>query len=222
MRKETPAVPNIPPVKVVRFETVISTGPFPDSPTFERIQRELREAVDHVRWPKGAVDFRIYPQSGKKRSEGNGVKPIKLGFQDLLKSRGWLLEQRQPRSDSDKRKALMPGAFDAWVDLQPDGFLPFVAEWETGNISSSHRALNKMAIAMLERRLIGGVLVLPTRNLAQFLTDRVGNYEEIEPYLPLWRSLKVKGFLGLMAVEHDGQSWDVERIPKGSDGRAVG
>jgi hypothetical protein len=215
-------VPKMPPVKVVRFEAIISNGPFPESETFHRVERELREAVDHVRWPRGAGQFTIFPQSGKKRLEGNGVKPIKLGFQDLLKSRGWLLEQRQRRRDSDKRTALMPGAFDAWVDLQSEGFLPFVAEWETGNISSSHRALNKMAIAMLEKRLVGGVLVLPTRNLARFLTDRVGNYEEIEPYVPLWQSLKARGYLGLIAVEHDGESLDVERIPKGSDGRAIG
>jgi hypothetical protein len=209
-------------VKVVRFETLVSNGPFPGTSTFERLQRELVEAVDHVRWPTGARDFTIYPQSGKKRTEGNGVKPIKLGFQELLKSRGWLLEQRQRRTDSDKRRALMPGAFDAWVDLTSEGYLPFVAEWETGNISSSHRALNKMAIAMLDKRLVGGVLVLPTRSLARYLTDRVGNYEEIEPYFPLWQSLKVDGFLGLLAVEHNGISWNVERIPKGSDGRAVG
>jgi hypothetical protein len=56
---------------------------------------------------------------------------------------GWRLEEPYPHADEDKAAALRPGAFDAWLDLAQYGAPPFVAEWETGNISPSHRALNK-------------------------------------------------------------------------------
>ncbi len=57
----------------------------------------------------------------------------------------------------------------------------FAIEWETGNISSSHRALNKMTIGLAQGILDYGILILPSREMYQWLTDRVGNFEEIEP-----------------------------------------
>ena len=74
---------------------------------------------------------------------------------------------------------------------------------------------------MLKGALVGGVLILPTRDLYKYLTDRVGNYKEIEPYFPLWQSIPVKiGVLAVIAVEHDSVSQNVPRIPKGTDGRS--
>jgi hypothetical protein len=97
-----------------------------------------------------------------------------------------------------------------------------VVEWETGNISSSHRAINKMALALLFRRISGGLLVLPTRDLYRYLTDRAGNYRELEPYFPLFSALQVaEGYLGVLAVEHDATSYSVPRIAKGTSGRAL-
>ena len=79
-----------------------------------------------------------------------------------------------------------------------------------------------MALGLLKNILIGGILILPTRELYQYLTDRVGNYRELAPYFPLWKSLKVEeGFLGIIAVEHDYTSPDVPRIKKGTNGRAL-
>jgi hypothetical protein len=98
----------------------------------------------------------------------------------------------------------------------------FGVEWETGNISSSHRAMNKMALAIINQVLVGGILILPTRGMYRYLTDRVGNFPELAPYFPLWRSLRVtKGFLAVVAVEHDAASKHVPRIPKGTNGRAL-
>lgn len=98
----------------------------------------------------------------------------------------------------------------------------FVLEWETGNISSSHRAINKMCLGLLDGTLIGGVLVVPTRAMYKYLTDRVGNFTELEPYFRFWRRCPVKeGLLAVIAIEHDGVSRDVQRIPKGTDGRAL-
>ena len=79
-----------------------------------------------------------------------------------------------------------------------------------------------MALGILKGNLIGGVLVLPSRKMYHYLTDRVGNFQEIEPYLPLWKSLNVKeGYLAIIEIEHDGVSKKVKRIPKGTDGRAL-
>jgi hypothetical protein len=91
-----------------------------------------------------------------------------------------------------------------------------------GNISSSHRAINKMALGILKKVLIGGVLILPTRAMYKYLTDRVGNFHDLEPYFPLWQALQVEeGFLAVIAIEHDAVSRSVPSYPKGTDGRAL-
>lgn len=122
-------------------------------------------------------------------------------------------------------KGTVPGAFDAHFTFTDEDSLPFVVEWETGNVSSTHRAVNRIALGVLEERIAGGVVILPSGALAPFLTDRIGNYPEMQPYLPLWRrwagTLAEKGYLGLVSIEHDAQSFDVPRIPKGTDGRAA-
>jgi len=89
-----------------------------------------------------------------------------------LSSLGWGLE-----TCLDIATLRRPGPIDATI---PVGNRLFCMEWETGNISSSHRALNKMALGILKGLLIGGALVLPTRAMYKYLTDRVGNFAEIE------------------------------------------
>ena len=70
--------------------------------------------------------------------------------------------------------------------------------------------------------LIGGFLIVPSDNLKIYLTDRIGNIGELRPYLTLWGSIPIKeGVLRIVVVEHDQTSFDVERIPKGTDGRAL-
>jgi hypothetical protein len=79
-----------------------------------------------------------------------------------------------------------------------------------------------MALGILKKILIGGALIVPTREMYKYLTDRIGNFPEIEPYFPLWRALRVEeGLLFVIAVEHDAVSRDVPRIKKGTDGRAL-
>ncbi len=132
---------------------------------------------------------------------------------------GWTLEARvfpQTPRNSDERS---PGKVDA---VRPTSVGPVALEWETGNISSSHRALNKMALGIMQKVLIGGVLIVPTRRFYAYLTDRVGNYEELKPYFPLWQSLAIQeGLLAIIAVEHDAEDTQAPRIAKGTDGRAL-
>jgi hypothetical protein len=98
----------------------------------------------------------------------------------------------------------------------------FAVEWETGNISSSHRAMNKLAMGLLKGVLIGGVLVTPTRNMYPYLTDRIGNFEELSPYFDIWKSMSIDdGLLAVMSIEQDDLSKEVPKFPKGTNGRAL-
>jgi hypothetical protein len=177
---------------------------------------------------KSAFRRRVYPHRARLGLASWPLTPIKEGFIEVLANRGWGREQRlhgwrrTMAEDEDTAADLRPGAFDAHLDNPGDGWPPFVIEWETGNISSSHRALNKMALGLLRGELSGGLLVLPTRKLYYYLTDRVGNVRELAPYFEMWRRLPVeRGYLGVIAVEHDDTSLDVPPIAKGTDGRAL-
>jgi hypothetical protein len=201
-------------MKIVREETLISCGNYSKSEDWKRTRASLHKAITEVDWPRGSGKFTIYPESGKKRGKGNGVKPIKNGLIEELSKQGWKPEQSLNIANVQK-----PGKLDA-VLTTPHG--PVALEWETGNISSSHRALNKMALGLHKGILAAGILVVPSRELYKFLTDRVGNMSELDPYLDLWRSIPCEnGVLEIVAVEHDTTSKKVARIPKGTSGRAL-
>lgn len=178
---------------------------------------EIRAACNATTWPPGSADFAIYPESGKKRGMGNGVLPIRHGFVVELEHRGWGAEVAFPLKSAAGANF---GAMDAARSIE--GGLPFMVEWETGNISSSHRAMNKLALGLTSGVIAGGVLLVPTKDFARYLTDRIGNEWELLPYTPLWQSIRVtRGYLAIFAVEHDREDTNVERIPKGTDGRAL-
>jgi hypothetical protein len=201
-------------MKIIKIERLIDVGVFSGTEAWKTIEQNITQAIKAIQWPPGSGSFTLYDQPGKARGEGNGVKPIKDACMAHLKSLGWNLE-----SLVDIATLKHPGPLDA---TYPAGDRLFCVEWETGNISSSHRAVNKMALGILKKILIGGILILPTREMYKYLTDRVGNFPELEPYFPLWQALKVdEGFLGIIAIEHDAVSHSVPRIPKGTDGRAL-
>jgi len=201
-------------MKIVREETLLSCGKYAASREWKQTRKSLYKAICRVDWPRGSGIFTIYPEPGKGRRRGNGVKPIKLGLMEELQRQGWKLEERL-----DIAMLKRPGKLDAVLYTN---YGPVALEWETGNISSSHRALNKMALGLLKGVLACGILVVPSRELYKYLTDRVGNMEELEAYLDLWRSIPCKqGVLEIVAVEHDATSTKVPRIPKGTSGRAL-
>ncbi len=201
-------------MKIVRTERLIDDGEFSSSSLCKGIQDQIASAILSIEWPPGSGSFTLYDQPGKKRGEGNGVKPIKEACMAQFATMGWKLE-----TPVDIATVKRPGPMDATYKV---GNRLFCVEWETGNISSSHRALNKMALGILKKVLIGGILIVPTRSMYKYLTDRVGNFKELEPYFPLWKSIKVEdGFLAVIAVEQDAVSKNVPRIGKGTDGRAL-
>lgn len=193
-----------------RTEFLIRRGQFAYSHEFNQVLEEVHAAIQAVCWPPGNDQFIIYPEK-----QGNGVKPIKEGCMTALYDLGWRHEKRMSIVVNTG-----PGPVDA-VKTLPDS-RQFVLEWETGNVSSSHRALNKIATGLLEGVIVGGILIVPSRKMYYWLTDRIGNFREIEPYFPMWRDVTVdEGVLAVIEVEHDGTSQDVPRILKGTDGRAL-
>jgi len=201
-------------MKIVREEKLVSRGEFAKSREWQAARAKLHKAIKKVEWPTGSGKFTIYPESGKKRNQGNGVTPIKSGLMLDLEEQGYRLEGSV--SIDDNRRF---GKFDAVFDTD---YGPVVVEWETGNISSSHRSLNKMAIFLMEHKIAAGTLIVPSRELYKYLTDRVGNMQELEPYLDLWRSIPCRdGVLEIVAIEHDATSRRVPRIRKSTAGRAL-
>jgi hypothetical protein len=184
---------------------------------FELIRAEIEEAITKVVNPPGSTEFVINPTP-----KGNGVVPIKRAFIASLESRGWLIERGFDGAVTKKiRGESRIGAIDA---LRPASGLAgkFAVEWETGNISSSHRAVNKMCLGLLNGTIFGGALVLPSRELYQCLTDRIGSYQELESYFSLWSRIPFpqSSILAIFEVTHDRTDETVPVIPKGKDGNA--
>lgn len=197
-------------MKINRIEFLVRKGDFGDSDEFNQVLAEIYTAIGAVGWPPGNEQFILYPEKN-----GNGVKPIKEGCMITLYNFGWQHEHRMSIVLNAS-----PGPVDAVRTLSDHR--KFVVEWETGNVSSSHRALNKIATGLLERVIAGGILIIPSRLMYKWLTDRIGNFREIEPYFPMWRNLNInEGVLAVIEIEHDGTSLNVPRILKGTDGRAL-
>jgi len=116
------------------------------------------------------------------------------------------------------------GGFD--LVTEGDNGTRIAIEWETGNISSSHRSMNKLAIALSAGVVDVGVLILPSRILYEHLTDRIGNIGELSGYLSMWEGLKStvqRGLLAITVVEHDELTDDPDfpYLAAGNDGRAA-
>jgi hypothetical protein len=197
-------------MKIIKIEFLIKKGLFSTSSEFENILDEIKKAISTVTHPEDSEQFILNPTK-----KGSGVLPIKKNFMQSLVKNEWLLEHRMHIASRVK-----PGPIDAVKRLSDGRY--FSVEWETGNISSSHRALNKMAVGLLDGVLASGILVLPSRDMYQYLTDRIGNFAEIEPYFPVWKNLRMQeGVLAVIEVEHDALSTEVPTIGKGTDGRAL-
>ena len=134
-------------MKIVETHDVLSVGSFPKSEEWYTACKQVKYAIKATDWPHGSGRFTIYPQSGKKRGEGNGVVPIKKPCIVSLEKSGWLTEKLPPLD----RGVIRPGDLDALFHCGKR-FIGF--EWETGNISSSHRAINKLLLTMQ----VGGLL----------------------------------------------------------------
>ncbi len=202
-------------MKITEYHDILNPTLFDTSPNLSQAWAEIKNAIAITDWPHGTGKFLIYPESGKKRGKGNGVVPIKIPCINRLKAYKWKTEDLPELGTA----ILKPGDLDA-LKITEEGYIAF--EWETGNISSSHRALNKLFLTMQTTNTIGSFLVVPSNEMKQYLTDPIGNIGELQPYFPLWKTLPgIKGALRIIVVEHDEISYEVPKIPKATDGRAV-
>jgi len=195
---------------IVEQIQVLAKGDFVQTREWKTIRNTVLEAVRSVDWPHGSGIFTIYAEIDQ-----NGVVPIKTPCIQRLVAKGWKREKMPKVADS----VLAPGDLDALYESSR-GYIGF--EWETGNISSSHRAVNKLLWALFQNVLVGAFLVVPSDRLYPYLTQRVGNVRELRPYLPLWQSYSIaQGVFEIIVAEHDATTTDVRlRIPKGPDGNA--
>jgi hypothetical protein len=201
-------------LKIVDVITLQSCGSYATSSHWRKTRKQIHDAIRRCEWPIGSGSFTIHPQSGKKRGEGNGVLPIRNEFVTFLKRKGWAIEGPAKNALDE---AL--GDFDA---VLPGPEKPIVVEWETGNISSSHRSMNKLTMLVSCGIISAGVLAVPSRKLYVYLTARIGNIKELAPYLELWRSVPcTSGVLEIVVFEHDAESKSVPKIPKTTAGRAL-
>jgi Restriction endonuclease BamHI len=189
--------------------------------------------------PAGSSVFKIrrpYRNNHGDRKR-NGVGPIRDQFVNLMEDVGWLSEEDVKLDDGTKGTlvklypSLMDheeprvsnfGEFDIYIKR---GEFRCVIEWETGNISSSHRSMNKLCVCLNAGIIDAAVLILPSRKLYNFLTDRIGNVEELSGYIGYWQNVARqcnRGLLSISVVEHDEEVNDdsVALIKSGTDGNS--
>lgn len=144
---------------------------------------------------------------------GNGVKPIKHDVMEFLVKKGWTQERPM---DLEGMRAKPLDAYKEFKSLRVG------LEWETGNISSTFRALMKLYKGLIEDKIDYGILALPSHEFYYYLTDRVGNIRELRPYLSVYQKIQVENqkSLKIIVIEHDSISENARPIPKGTDGRA--
>lgn len=203
--------------------------------------------------PPGGDRFTIRAKTRKLDSRGhntsqwnrNGVLPIKKQFFHGMADAKWKTEQSLSLDAYLKsNRIILPliiypdltpltedlpssvGDFD--FAYETDSGFRTVIEWETGNISSSHRSLNKMCLALMGDLADAGVLIVPSRALYPHLTDRIGNWKELCPYLAFWQAagnnpIMRNGLLVITVVEHDEivRDGSIPYITQGIDGRSA-
>src|SRR5712692_3011493 len=64
-------------MKIIQTVLLIDVGGFSKTAQWKTIEKQIHAAIKSIQWPPQSGSFTLYPQSGKKRGEGNGVKPIK-------------------------------------------------------------------------------------------------------------------------------------------------
>ena len=224
----------------LRTLILFDKGNIADSSDWQSLHEAYVRAIGRVEHPTGSGKLKLRRKARLPSGQWNrnGVTPLKEQFLRSMKDdEHWQLEGAFDITASTRatRIRLYPnmtphkepitsefGAFD-FISTARLGTRAAI-EWETGNISSSHRSMNKLAIALAARKIQAGVLILPSRDLYEHLTDRIGNIGELSPYLGMWSGLssKVKrGLLAVTVVEHDELTNDKTHpyLKSGTDGR---
>lgn len=224
----------------LRTLLLFDQGQVSASPGWRQIHDSFVRSIQSIHFPPGSGGLTLKRKMRLANSQWsrNGVGFLKASFlQHLVHVEGWQPEaglsletinvatevRLYPSMDSYVEPVVSSfGPFD-FMTVAEDG-LRVAIEWETGNISSSHRSMNKLALAIEMGLIDAGVLIVPSRLLYQHLTDRIGNITELSGYLAMWKRLGdsvARGLLSVVVVEHDALTDDGDYLPVGRDGRAA-
>jgi hypothetical protein len=228
-------------MKWLRTIVLFDQGKVMSSDGWADLHTSYVSAIKRIDFPEGSGTLRL--RRKVRRPDGqwsrNGVVYLKSRFvRSMVEDEGWKPEgsfgfgknaapptlTQYPSGDPYQEPITSEfGGFDLCTTA-PDG-TRIAIEWETGNISSSHRSMNKLALALAGGSIEAGVLIVPSRNLYEHLTDRIGNIGELSGYVAMWHGLALsvtRGLLAITVVEHDDLCDDEAHpyLTVGSDGRA--
>ena len=140
----------------------------------------------------------------------NGVVPLKEPCYRMLEEEyGWY---REKPLDILLEKGGPIDVYKSFAD--GNGCTNVGIEFETGNISSAHRSMNKLSLGVHNKELHLAVLMMPMHRLSYYLTDRVSNYEELRPYFSLVSDIP---FI-MIGFDVENYSSNVPCLLKGRDG----
>lgn len=237
--------PGVFALKWLRTVVVFSKGNILGSSALRLLHDSYVRSIERIDHPRGSgtLTLRRKERKDKQRKDSdwlrNGVNFLRARFlEHMTMDGGWRAElnvELNPDHAPPQLRlypSLEPyqepiaskfGQFD-FLTTGPTG-LRIAIEWETGNISSSHRSMNKLAIALANRLIDVGVLIVPSRALYEHLTDRIGNVQELSGYLEMWHGLGDaidSGVLAITVVEHDALTDDasIPFLTVGKDGNA--
>ena len=142
----------------------------------------------------------------------NGVVPIKESIYERLETHYLWFREKPLRYFENAQKG---GPIDVYKEFgSPTDSFNVGLEFETGNISSAHRSMNKLCVGIKHGDLHMAFLIMPIKKLAYYLTDRVSNYEELAPYFDLLNDYPIVVF----GFDADGYSPTAPLLEKGRDG----
>lgn len=224
----------------LRTLLLFDKGSVSSCPGWREMHESFVRSIQSVHFPEGSGSLTLKRKMrlpGNKWSR-NGVVFLKQSFlRHLVEIERWRPEENLSleRINVATEVRLYP-SMDVYVEPVVSSFGPFdfmtvasdglrvAIEWETGNISSSHRSMNKLALAVEMGLIDAGVMIVPSRLLYAHLTDRIGNITELSGYLAMWKGIGdsiERGLLAIAVVEHDALTDEGDYLPVGQDGRAA-
>lgn len=232
-------------MKWLRSIIVFEKGSVLSALDWDKIHKSYVNSIKSVVYPPGAKSLTIREKSknASKKWVRNGVGYLRncflahmIGVEKWHHEFGFSLGKKQKPPTLENYPKTNPPTYLPEPITSGFGNFDFVTtgangtrvaiEWETGNISSSHRSMNKLCIALIAHEIDVGVLIVPSRDLYDHLTDRVGNIGELSGYLNMWAELECRvdrGALVVTVVEHDFLTTDPQfpYLNTGNDGRAA-
>ncbi|MGG0403198.1 restriction endonuclease [Priestia megaterium] len=173
---------------------------------YEQAYKEVVTAISSTVWPIGSNVFAI----NNSVKNANGVVPLKEKcYIELENTYDWFREKPLNVLKIEKQKG---GPIDVYKEFNSGERIGL--EFESGNIASAHRSMNKLLLGINRNELDLGIILMPVKELAYYLTDRITNYEELEPYFEITEG-KPFIFIGFDATIYDK---NIPLIPKGKDG----